>query len=123
MLYVTHCILILCNVGLTFVYAQSPCNMRGMMTGLFFFLTGMFYFTGYCIMELFTINKIILTLSSSLSCGFWYFVTVITLSFALFVIYTVMSLRYKNRDRGELETEEPYYFRYRPVFLRQWRES
>ena len=111
------------DTGLTFVYAQSPCNMRGMMTGLFFFWNGMFSFIGYCIMEIFTINKVISTLSTLFSCGFWYFTTVTTISLALFVIYTVMSLQYKNRDRGELESKEPYYFRYKPVFLREWRES
>ena len=99
------------------MYAQSPSNTRGMMTGLFFAITGVFSLLGAGGMSAaFKFLKPIHDISQT--CYFWYFLAVLCLSLVGLVVYIVAARMYKNRHRGELETSEPYYFR--PRFLNIW---
>ena len=90
------------------MYAQSPHNMRGMMIGLFFWVEGIFS----------TLSAIVLfgfSYSSSgtrLSCGFWYYLVFMVVGIATFIPYIVFSRKYKNRTRGEVDSERYYRLEY-----------
>ena len=99
------------------MYAQSPSSTRGMMTGLFFAIAGVFSLIGASGST--AVDKFLKPLYNiSQTCLFWYYLTILCLSLAGLVVYTVAARMYKNRHRGELETSEPYYFR--PRFLNIW---
>ena len=113
------CSLYFLYLGLCFVYAQSPSNTRGMMTGLFFAIAGLFSLMGDFLSLIFN-KKLVQYVPTNWSetCLFWYFLTILILTLAGLVLYTMGTKRYKNRQRGELETSEPFYFR--PQFLNIW---
>ena len=97
--------------ALEFVYAQSPHSMRGMMVGLLFWIKGIFSTLSSLILFIFSNPRWIQNLSmktSTQSCGFWYYLIFFVLGLVTFVLYVVVSRRYQNRTRGDLE-HHPYY--------------
>ena len=91
------------------MYAQSPHSMRGMMVGLFFCVDGIFSTLSALILFGFSQGN---WSTASLSCGFWYYIVFVILGTITFVPYVVFSRKYKNRIRGETESERYYRLQY-----------
>ena len=89
-------------VGLEFFYAQSPHKMRGMMIGLFFFVWGVASALAETLILMF--SKIP-HIGPPLTCDFWYYFMYVVYAVLAFVVYVVLACWYKNRQRGETDSD------------------
>ena len=88
--------------GLEFLYAQSPHKMRGMMIGLFFLAWGVATGTAQALIKIFSYTN---KPASLLTCDFWYYLSYQCLAVLGFVAYAVLLRNYKNRQRGEQDSD------------------
>ena len=91
-------------LGLEFFYAQSPHKMRGMMVGLFFFMWGMSSAVARTMMILFSQLGTV----RAMTCDFWYYLLYLLFALFGFLCYTLLARRYKNRQRGEHDSDVFY---------------
>ena len=87
---------------LEFIYAQSPESMKGMLTGIFFFIGGIFS-AGASIVFFVFVHP-----NSPLLYQFSYFYLIVLLFTVLgFVAYTVVACLYTNHQRpGSVDDDE-----------------
>ena len=93
---------------LEFVYAQSPDNMKSLLSGFYFFLFGfwnalvdvaVYFFTAkvptvdYC-------STRILPLSTNATCTLWYYTGVTVIGGVMCILYFIVAYKYKNRTRN-----------------------
>ena len=90
--------------GLEFFYAQSPHKMRGMMIGLFFFAWGVASAVSQGLITAFGFA----TSVTPVTCDFWYYLLYLLVVLVGVVGYLVLARAYKNRQRGERESDVFY---------------
>ena len=100
------------TAALEFVYAQSPHNMRAMMVGLFFWVDGISSTVAALVLFAFSYGpkqtyKLYFQMSHQ-SCGFWYYCVLFVLGIVTFILYVFLAKCYRNRTRGDLDTERYY---------------
>lgn len=100
--FITESILHPFDAGLEFFYAQSPHKMRGMMIGFFFFAWGVA--TAMAQVFIVAFDKP----SSVLTCDFWYYLLYLCLAIFGCAAYAVLARCYRNRQRGEQESDRYY---------------
>ena len=84
--------------SLEFISSQSPSNMSGMLTGLYWFVRGMYTEIGRVINISFSfINNG----PGGLSCNFWNILTQLLVCIVGFFIYVKVARWYQNRVRNE----------------------
>ena len=97
--------------SLEFTIAQSPRQMRGLMIGLWFGITGI----GYIISTNFHLPFQYLN-SASLDCRFYYFVAKTVCILVIFISFLLITKQYKLRVRNNIvpvhQIAEEYYERY-----------
>ena len=83
--------------GLEFIYAQSPEHMKGLLTGIFYFIVGICN-AGAAL--LFSHFPLISNLTSKrIDCILWYYVGYAITAVLGFVTYFVIAFLYTNRQR------------------------
>ena len=100
--------------GMEFFYAQSPHTMRGLMSGLLFFVQGLMTTIMAGLLFIFSHENLMIRLNvkySYESCGFWYYLILVAVAVVVFPTYIFAAKWYKNRDRGELEESEEVFYR------------
>ena len=78
--------------------------MRGMMVGLFFFIWGIASTITEFLVALF--ERV--DLDRTLTCGFWYYLIFLILAVIGLAMYVKVFRKYKNRQRGEIQSEKYY---------------
>ena len=84
--------------GLEFIGSQSPTNMSGMLTGVFWFVRGIYTEVGRLIIISFSF---ITHGPGDLSCNFWNILTQILILIVGFFIYVKAAKWYQNRIRND----------------------
>ena len=90
--------------ALEFATAQSPLNAVGLSMGLFYSFIGGGFLLSLCIVLPIYYKYPLTTDQHQLSCGSAYFLVCTTIGLAGMVIFTVMVLRYKYRERENVVT-------------------
>ena len=85
---------IIIYLGLEFIYAQSPDSMKGLLTGLFYFVFGVFAAVGITIF--FKLNSSVVHL----------FYTILSVSMVGFLLYVLGAVLYRNRERPTNDESE-----------------
>ena len=97
-----------------FICAQSPYNMKGLLTGIEFAVFETASIIGY--MVHFTWSQCWKDPFTSLSCGIWYYLFITAIGSVGLVILVIVAMWYKERERDEIVNErgfvEEYYSRY-----------
>ena len=95
--------IILFLLVLEFVYAQSPDNMKGLITGMFYFLFGVY--STLVSVTIYYFNK----LQSVDDCStpkpptnptFWYYTGATVIGGVMCILYFIVAYKYKNRTRN-----------------------
>ena len=91
---------------LEYLCAQVPYSMKGVVVGIWFFCMGSLILLFSSVDYIYNITS--LTWSTGvISCTFWYFVTKISILFAILVIYIIVVYNcYKNRKREDVLPNE-----------------
>ena len=97
--------LMLVQGGVEFICAQSPHLMRGLLFGAAYGCTVIFAAVVYAIQFPFSRNLPIYE-SGMISCGFWYFLTVLLIALIYSVIFFIFMKLYKNRKREDVLPNE-----------------
>ena len=82
------------------------------MIGLFFFTQGLFSSFAALLLFVFSDSRRVSHLSvrnSGESCAFWYYLILFLITITAFILYIVVSWRYRKRERGDLEERERFY--------------
>ena len=82
------------------------------MIGLFFFTKGLFSSFAALLLFVFSDSGRVSHLSvfhSGESCTFWYYLILFLVAVVTFVLYLIVSWRYRKRERGDLEERERFY--------------
>ena len=87
--------------GLEFIYAQSPNNMKGLQTGLFYLIGGIFTAVGSTLY--FGVN---LHSSQTRSLTAWLCFILIVIGSVGFAVYVCVACCYKNRQRPTTDGSE-----------------
>ena len=82
------------TIGLEFVIAQSPKDMRGLMVALFLSARGLGSLIGLYLLIPYRYLD-----TAPLGCGFYYFLTRTFITFFIFIIFIFLAKRYKLRVR------------------------
>ena len=80
-----------------FIIAQSPQQMKGFFFGLFYGLNGIAKVIGSNFYRPF---QLMLPQSFPISCGFYYYLTQTLLLFLVFILFLILSKKYKLRVRN-----------------------
>ena len=102
-----------------FTFAQSPYNMKGLLIGSIFAMTGLFQVLWILMQQPFFLGAIRTSVSFP-SCGSIYFLLCCVVVFAMLVVYTIAARWYKFRQRGDTSSHqlqaiaEEVYDRYLP---------
>ena len=115
---------ILLNLGLLlvqattieFISAQSPHSMKGLLVGVFFAIKGLFQFISAVVVVPFAIPKFWNGINPVTNCAFGYYLFTIVVALIGLVVFSVVTRRYKYRQRDERPYDprfaEQYYERY-----------
>lgn len=82
-------------VVLEFIYAQSPEQMKGLLTGLFYLIFGLFSGSATLFFLYYPAN------SNHLHTFVWYFTMYSVVGCIGFLMYVIVACLYSNRDRPE----------------------
>ena len=85
---------------LEFICAQSPYSMRGLIIGIFYFITSIFVGLLSITMLGFALGFKKHSGNSLLSCGTWYLMAVIVIGIIGTLLYIITAKWYKKRQRG-----------------------
>ena len=89
------------SIGLEFIYAQSPESMKGLLTGLFYCVFGIF--SGVAVLVFYKFPKSTLNGTSTI---LWFYVIFTVIGSLGFVGYAVVAFMYVNRVRPAGGPEE-----------------
>ena len=82
------------------------------MIGLFFFTQGLFSSFAALLLFVFSDSRRVSRLSmhhSGESCTFWYYLILFLVAMVTFVLYIIVSCKYRKRERGDVEDKERFY--------------
>ena len=94
------------SIGLEFIYAQSPNNMKGLQTGMFYLIFGIFSAIGSTIYYNFPAFKDSYAHDTSDSLAAWFCFMLVVIGTIGFVVYTTVACCYKNRQRPTTDGSE-----------------
>lgn len=84
------------DTGLEFIYAQAPEEMKGLLTGLFYFVFGICEAISSVSIYFFTTDVI---RTNGVNYVLWFYVTFIVVALLGLVIYGTAACLYRNRRR------------------------
>lgn len=94
------CDLFITTSTFIFICSQAPCNMRGMLLGLFMFMQGFFQSIGDSISTGFAFSRA----SFLISCGFTYWLTLSLFSVFSCIVFAFGARFYHSRIRSDVDT-------------------
>lgn len=89
------------TLGLEFIYAQSPESMKGLLTGLFYCVFGIF--SGVAVLVFYKFPKSTLDGTNTI---LWFYVIFTVIGLLGFVAYAIVAFMYVNRVRPAGSPEE-----------------
>ena len=89
------------TLGLEFIYAQSPESMKGLLTGLFYCVFGIF--SGVAVLVFYKFPKSTLNGTNTI---LWFYVIFTVIGLLGFVAYAIVAFMYVNRVRPAGSPEE-----------------
>ena len=89
------------TLGLEFIYAQSPESMKGLLTGLFYCIFGIF--SGVAVLVFYKFPKSTLNGTNTI---LWFYVIFTVIGSLGFVAYAIVAFMYVNRVRPAGGPEE-----------------
>ena len=84
--------------GLEFVFAQAPHSMKGLLIGVYYGFSGLYESTGWMLVNVFKYHK----KSWIPSCEFYIFTVNAIVMLTSFLLFLVLSKKYKLRSRGDI---------------------
>ena len=95
--------LLITTTTLEFISAQSPHSMKGLLVGVSFAVQGFFQLLGIIVILPFSLTQPWpKTLPSVVSCGFVYFLFILSTGLLGFVLFIIAAKRYKYRERDDI---------------------
>ena len=101
--------------NLKFICAQAPYNMRGLLIGLSYTLQSIFSVLGRLLYIAWS-NTWLDILHTAYTCGTWFYLSILTVTVALSVLFSWLTRWYKKRERDETASTrrmvEDLYYKY-----------
>ena len=95
--------LLITTTTLEFISAQSPHSMKGLLVGVSFAIQGFFQLLGIIVILPFSLTQPWpKTLPSVISCGFVYFLFILSTGLLGFVLFIIAAKKYKYRERDDI---------------------
>ena len=99
-----------------FVFSQSPYNMKGLLMGTVYGISGVFHFLGLAIQFPFLMGYTN-AMTAFPTCGSVYTLLLLALNAVWFVVYVLVARGYHRRERGETKRQQDYPEEYYSKYL------
>ena len=105
-------IMLMCTGAAEFLSSQVPYSMKGLMVGMTYCSFFLSLFTWFIATIPFH-RKAIIWGHGTISCGFWYILTLAMVQIGIFIVLTLLKILYKKRKREDvLPNQQIFAIRY-----------
>ena len=91
------------NIGLEFIFAQAPEQMKGLLTGLFYFMFGLCDAISSTFFYRYPTDP---TSNNGINFRLWFYVTSTVIALFGLLIYTAVACLYRNRRRPSNDEDD-----------------